>query len=149
MQISRSQIAMMENYYFFPLFFTILSCSSGNSVDLSNLYLASFILAVGNGLQVSISAQPPPSSISGSTLYYYVGSPLILTCEVTGSTSNLHYTWTSTCFGDCFVLERKVSRVFGIPLEMVDSGVHTCAVCDDNGDCSTANITLRVTGEEI
>ena len=107
------------------------------------------IAAGHEGLQVSIVAESPPSS----SPLYYVGFPLTLTCAARGgsSSSSVQYKWTSSCTGNCFLKERDVNskNISTNSLQLSDSGVYTCTVCDNRTGCENTTIAITVTGEEI
>ena len=88
--------------------------------------------------------------IQRSEYIYQPGSMVVLNCSVVGASGPLVYEWTSTCSGDCFVLEQQSESVIesGI-IHSGDAGNHTCTVTDDTGNYTTATIEMQVIGELI
>lgn len=76
-------------------------------------------------------------------------SSLNLTCSASGALSPpLSYQWTSTCTGNCFVLQQGRSQtLIQSSLHSIDSGNHTCRITDDLGNSGTATIEVAVNGE--
>ena len=96
---------------------------------------------VGRLLDVQILVDPPG-------VQHQASSSLNLTCTVSGlATAPLTYQWTSTCSGNCFVLQNEESTVFSNALHSIDSGNHTCSVTDALGNIGTAITEIVVEGK--
>ena len=81
-----------------------------------------------------------------------VGMPHSLACQI-GTTPTppigaVTYRWTSTCLGDCFVLNQSTAaRVSTLYLKAVDSGTHTCTVTDSVGNQGSASVEISTSSE--
>ena len=79
---------------------------------------------------------------------YAAGSSVTLTCSADPRFGPFSTTWTSSCAGDCFILQQSSqSSVSTIVLHAADSGNHTCTVTDDVGNTGSASLFMRVSGE--
>ena len=79
---------------------------------------------------------------------YTAGSSVTLTCSADPRFGPFLTTWTSTCIGDCFILQQSSqSSVSTIVLHAADSGNHTCTVTDDVGNTGSTSLFMRVSGE--
>ncbi len=75
-------------------------------------------------------------------------SSVNLTCSVSGSfTPPLTYQWSSSCTGDCFILQGTGSTRIESVLHSVDAGNHTCKVTDALGDSGSATVQIDINGE--
>ena len=78
---------------------------------------------------------------------YTPGSTVLLMCSASGQFGPVRTTWTSTCTGDCFVLQQSgQSAIVKEVLHAVDGGNHTCTVVDDVGNTGNATFEMRVSG---
>ena len=90
---------------------------------------------------MQITASPPGT-------VQQAASSLNLTCSASGTlTLPLSYQWTSTCTGNCFVLQGTSQTLVQPSLHSIDSGNHTCRVTDDLGNTGTATVEVTVNGE--
>ena len=72
---------------------------------------------------------------------------MTLTCSADPRFGPFSTTWTSTCAGDCFILQQSSqSSVSTIVLHAADSRNHTCTVTDDVGNTGSASLFMRVSG---
>ena len=90
---------------------------------------------------VAIAVSPPGITKQAS-------SPVNLTCSVSGNVSPpLTYKWSSTCTGNCFILQAMVPMLTKSSLHSVDSGNHTCKVSDSLGNSGSSTIQIKINGE--
>ena len=90
---------------------------------------------------VAITLSPPGVTKQAS-------SPINLTCSVSGNFSaSLTYEWSSTCTGNCFILQAMVPMLTKSSLHSVDSGNHTCTVSDSLGYSGSSTIEIKINGE--
>ena len=81
---------------------------------------------------------------------YAPGLSIQLMCSVDGPFDAVVTTRSSTCSGDCFVLQQSTQQlIMKEILHSVDSGNHTCIIVDDVGNVGSATIEIRVTGMNI
>ena len=86
--------------------------------------------------------------VSPAGITQQASSSVNLTCTVSGMSSPpLSYQWTSTCSGDCFVLEGDTEALAESSLHSTDSGNHTCVVTDSLGNTGTATAEIVVSGK--
>ena len=82
-----------------------------------------------------------------------VGSRNLLTCQAgltpTPPIGAVTYEWTSTCTGECFILNQSSATVSTEYLKAVDSGTHMCTVTDSVGNRGNASVEISATGEEL
>ena len=110
-------------------------------VSLVCFYLIIFkpLCSLGS-LTVEVIISPPEETKQAS-------SSVNLTCTVSGSyTAPLSYQWTSTCTGNCFVLQATDSSLTKLSLHSVDAGNHTCTVTDALGNSGSSTIQIRING---
>lgn len=113
---------------------------------------------------LSVNILPVHSAPGGLVLepnQYRAASQLMLSCQVTGATGTLTYSWSSTCSGDCFFLSAMAagqnistldrgdqSSQHNNFLRSSDSGVYTCEVTDGgSGAVGRASREVQVVGE--
>ncbi len=92
-------------------------------------------------VMIEDAATPEQGSI------YAPGSTVMLTCSADGRFGPVVITWTSTCRGNCFVLQQSAQDVImKNALHSVDEGNHTCNVVDDFGNTGNSTFEIEVTG---
>ena len=91
-------------------------------------------------LSVEVVVSPPG-------VIQQASSSINLTCVVSGDSSPPYsYQWTSTCTGNCFVLQDNSPTLTQLSLHSIDAGNHTCHVTDTLGNSGTATTEIVVTG---
>ena len=112
----------------------------GNYIMISQ-HMTIFFLCVGR-LGVTIQA-------NGTS---QVGTHQVLACQVgltpTPPIGAVTYRWTSTCSGDCFVLNQTAATVSTQYLKAADSGTHSCTVTDSVGNEGSASVEISTSGEK-
>ena len=102
-------------------------------------YMKSYYYHPGE-LSVEVVVSPPGVTQQAS-------SSINLTCVVSGDSSPPYsYQWTSTCTGNCFVLQDDSPTLTQLSLHSIDAGNHTCHVTDTLGNSGTATTEIVVTG---
>ena len=87
------------------------------------------------------------NSLANQGPLYYSGSSVTLTCSADPRFGPFVTTWTSTCSGNCFVLQQSSQNsVTETVLHAADSGNHTCMVVDDVGNTGSAALEMIVSG---
>lgn len=98
------------------------------------------IFSIAGELNVEVTVSPPGVTQLAS-------SSLNLSCVVTGvSYPPLSFQWTSTCTGNCFVLEGNSATLYQSSLHSIDTGNHTCSVTDALGNSGMGTAELAITG---
>ena len=86
------------------------------------------------------------SAPSGPT--YQAATPVNVMCRVSGDYyTPVTFQWSSTCTGDCFILDSNLPNVNQSALHSIDSGLHTCTVIDAVGNTGSASIRMNVVGK--
>ncbi len=76
---------------------------------------------------------------------YDPGSMVQFMCSAGGGFGPVTTTWTSTCTGDCFVLQQATQEMITKDvLHVVDSGNHSCTVVDDVGNTGYSTIEVHI-----
>ena len=95
-------------------------------------------------LSVSIIGSPDPRIHR----VYQAGTKVRLECITNFDAGYFSYQWSSTCTGNCFILQQTTRPIVERDiLHAVDSGSHTCTVTDDIGNTANATITMTVSGK--
>ena len=78
---------------------------------------------------------------------YQPGSTVVLNCTTMGAFEPVVYQWTSSCSGDCFVLDQESERTIAKSIiHSIDAGNHTCTVTDDVGQSESSTVEMLVVG---
>ena len=103
-----------------------------------------FFISAAVPLSVSIIGSPDPHINS----VYEAGTSVRLECSTNLDGGYYSYQWSSTCTGNCFILQQSTRPIVETDgLHAVDSGSHTCTVTDDIGNTANATVTLSVSGK--
>ena len=80
--------------------------------------------------------------------HYQAASSVTLMCSVSDLFYEpLTYYWTSSCTGECFLLESTNASVTQSILRSIDSGNHTCFITDGVGNSGMASAEMIVIGK--
>lgn len=110
----------------------------------SNTRWHTFFLFTAFPIPVMITNVLVPSQ--GPT--YTPGSTALLMCSAGGGFAPVMTIWTSTCTGDCFVLQQaNQNSIMTDILHSVDGGNHTCTVVDDVGNVGSSTIEMIIAGK--
>ena len=83
------------------------------------------------------------SESQSQTSVYSPGSTVQLMCSADDRFGSVTVIWSSTCTGNCFVLQQTTQDTITTDaLHVADSGNHTCSVTDEFGN--TGNSTYEI-----